>query len=77
MLGRTSNEEADIIAQIRDILTVDVEADGLAFDPDSIRAERISEDADYEGIRIRFLGALGSGRIQMQIDIGFGDVVYP
>jgi len=77
MLGKTSNEEADIIAQIRDILTVDVEADGLAFDPDSIQAERITEDADYEGIRIRFLGALGSARINMQIDIGFGDVVYP
>ena len=77
MLGITSNEEADIVAQIRDILTVDLEADGLTFDPDSIRAERITEDADYEGIRIRFLFALGSARIHMQIDIGFGDVVYP
>ncbi|MDL1962560.1 MAG: nucleotidyl transferase AbiEii/AbiGii toxin family protein [Deltaproteobacteria bacterium] len=77
MLGKTGNEEADIVAQIRDILTVDVETDGLAFDPDSIQAERITEDADYEGIRIRFLGALGSARINMQIDIGFGDVVYP
>ncbi|MBL7224903.1 MAG: hypothetical protein ISS59_02100 [Desulfobacteraceae bacterium] len=53
MLGRTSNEESDIIAQIRDILAVDVEADGLAFDADSIQAERITEDADDEGIRIR------------------------
>jgi len=77
MLGRTSNQEADIIAQIQDILTVDVEKDGLAFDPDSIQAERITEGADYEGIRIRFLGALGAARINMQIDIGFGDVVYP
>ena len=31
MLGRTSNEEADIVAQIQDILTVDVETDGLDF----------------------------------------------
>jgi hypothetical protein len=77
LLGRTSNEETDIVAQIRDILTVNVEADGLAFDPDSIRAERITEDAEYEGIRIQFLGTLGTARINMQIDIGFGDVVYP
>ncbi len=77
MLGRTSNEEADIVAQIQDILTVDVETDGLAFDPDSIQTERITEDADYEGIRIRFLCALGTARINMQIDIGFGDIVYP
>jgi hypothetical protein len=77
MLGITSNQESDIVAQVQDILTVDVEADGLTFDPASIQAERITEDADYEGIRIRFLGALGSARINMQIDIGFGDIVYP
>jgi len=33
MLGVTSNEKVDIVAQIQDILTVDVETDGLAFDP--------------------------------------------
>jgi hypothetical protein len=77
MLGRTSNGEADIVAQIRDILAVNVEPDGVAFNPDSIQTERITEDADYEGIRIRFLAVLDSARINMQIDIGFGDVVYP
>jgi len=77
MLGITSNAEADIVTQIRDILIVDVEEDGLAFEPDSIQAERITEDADYEGIRIRFRGELSSARINMQIDIGFGDIVYP
>lgn len=77
MLGRTSNEGAHIVVQIRDILTTDVATDGLTFDTDSIQAERIVEDADYEGIRIRFLGTLGSAKINMRIDIGFGDVVYP
>jgi hypothetical protein len=77
MLGRTSNQEAAIIAQIRDILAVNVEADGLVFDPGSIAVERITEDADYQGIRIRFQGLLDTARIDMQIDIGFGDVVYP
>ncbi|MFH0783186.1 MAG: nucleotidyl transferase AbiEii/AbiGii toxin family protein [Pseudomonadota bacterium] len=77
MLGRTSNEETSIIAQIRDIMAVDVEPDGLTFNPDSIQSERITEDADYEGIRIRFRGSLDSARVSMQIDIGFGDIVYP
>ena len=77
MLGRTSNTEADIIAQIQDILDVAVADDGLAFEPDSILAERITEDADYEGIRVRFKGSLGVARISMQIDIGFGDIVHP
>ena len=77
MPGITSNNEAEIIRQIQDIMIVDVEPDGLDFDPDSIQCERITEDADYEGIRLRFLGKLEKARIHMQLDIGFGDAVYP
>jgi hypothetical protein len=28
-------------------------------------------------MRVRFLGALDTARVNMQIDIGFGDIVYP
>lgn len=76
-LGKTSNEETAITAQVRDILAVEVETDGLIFDPVSIRTERINEDSDYEGIRVLFQGTLDSARIHMQIDIGFGDVIFP
>ncbi|NCC85103.1 MAG: nucleotidyl transferase AbiEii/AbiGii toxin family protein, partial [Clostridia bacterium] len=77
MLGRTNREEALILRQVRDIMMLDVGMDGLSFDPDSLRTERITEDAEYEGIRVRFLGSLGTARINMQIDIGFGDIVHP
>ncbi len=77
MLGMTSNKESEIIKQVRDILAADVEPDGLFFDTDSIKSERITEDADYEGIRIRFHGSLEKAIIHMQIDIGFGDAVHP
>ncbi len=76
-LGRTSNEKAAITAQIYDILAVAVEADGLIFNPALIQTERITEDADYEGIRVCFRGKLDSARIHMQIDIGFGDIIFP
>lgn len=79
MLGKTgtSYSEETVVAQIRDILNITVEPDGLIFDPSSIQAERITEEADYQGVRIRFLGALDTTRINMQIDIGFGDIVFP
>lgn len=77
LLGRTSNDEAGLCAQFREILSTKVEADGLEFDPASIQVERITEDADYEGIRIRFRGVLDTAIVSMQIDIGFGDVVFP
>lgn len=77
MLGKTSNDEASIVSQITDILNVAVDPDGLNFDVSSIQFERITEDADYQGVRVRFRGTLDSARINMQIDIGFGDVVHP
>lgn len=77
MLGMTSNEEASIIQQMKDILSTDVIADGLIFDVASLQAERIKEDADYQGVRVLFKGSLETARIHMQIDIGFGDIVYP
>ena len=77
LLGRASNEGNSIVAQIRDVIAVGVEPDGLVFDPDSIQSERITENADYEGIRVRLRGTLDSARVSVQIDIGFGDIVYP
>ena len=77
MMGRTSNEETSIIEQIHDILSVKVEEDGLIFDVDSIQTEHIAEDANYKGIRVCFRGLLNTAKIKMQIDIGFGDIVYP
>lgn len=77
MLGKTSNDEANIVSQITEILNFAVDPDGLDFDVGSIQSERIKEDADYQGVRIRFRGILDSARINMQIDIGFGDIVHP
>ena len=49
----------------------------MVFDPATVKTERIKEDADYEGVRVRFVGLLGKARVAMQIDVGFGDVVTP
>lgn len=77
VLGKTKNEDANLIAKIKDMIAVEVPPDGLVFDPDSIRAERITRDADYEGIRLRFKAVLDSAKVTIQIDVGFGDVVFP
>lgn len=76
-LGMTDNRIDAIIAVVQDICRQDVEPDGLVFDPDSVEGEPIVEDADYEGVRIRFRGILGTARVTMQLDIGFGDVIVP
>lgn len=55
----------------------DVEDDGVQFDPDSIEVGPIREDQEYEGLRARVEVRVGSARIRLQIDVGFGDAVWP
>lgn len=74
---QTSNEVAEIERLIKTICATEIEPDGLEFDSKSVQGERIVEDADYEGVRISFFGRLDTARIRMQLDIGFGDVIYP
>jgi hypothetical protein len=45
--------------------------------PETVKAERIIEGADYQGVRVRFQGRLGRAHIAMQLDVAFGDVVFP
>ena len=79
MLGQNfSNEISRVVAQVQNICTTVIQPeDGLEFDENSIIAERITEDADYEGVRVRFIGRLDAARINMQLDIGFGDIIVP
>ena len=77
LLGQTDNSVEAILAVTKDVCLQDVEPDGLAFDAASLQGERITEDADYEGVRVRFQASLGMERVPMQLDIGFGDVVVP
>ena len=59
------------------VCEVVAEPDGVEFNRASIEVSRIKEDADYEGVRVRFHATLAKARIPMQIDIGFGDVIVP
>ena len=71
------NQISSIEKMIKDICKIDVVSDGLIFDCKNIKGQRIKEDADYEGVRVKFLGLLERSRISMQVDIGFGDTIYP
>ncbi len=76
-LGRGDNAPERLVRLFRELCEMEVEPDGLVFDADSVRAERITEDADYEGVRVSFIARLDRARIPIQIDIGFGDAVTP
>jgi hypothetical protein len=77
LLGCLSNEVERIVGVVQDICRLQVEDDGLTFDPESVEGERVAEEAEYEGVRVRLRGTLGTARLALQIDVGFGDAIVP
>jgi len=75
-LGFCSAEIPHIEEIFRDICRIEVE-DGIAFQPDTVKAAEIRKEANYAGVRVTLLGMLDSARCAVQIDIGFGDAVVP
>jgi hypothetical protein len=65
------------VVMLQNICQQPVPPDGLQFDAASVRGEAIQGRAEHEGVRLRFTGYLGNGRLHMQIDVGFSDGVTP
>jgi predicted nucleotidyltransferase component of viral defense system len=77
LLGRGENSIPRFERIFREVCNLVVEEDGLVFNAQSVRGERIKEDQEYEGLRLNLDCRLENARIPIQIDIGFGDVVTP
>ena len=76
LLGFGSGNVTEVANRIREICSVPGD-DGIVFDVAGIEAERIKEDAEYEGVRVWVPASLDGARVTMQVDVGFGDVVDP
>jgi len=77
LLGYVPNQVESLVEIIREVCRQEVEPDALSFDPTTATGIVIKADADYEGVRVTFRGSLQNMPIPMQIDIGFGDIVFP
>jgi predicted nucleotidyltransferase component of viral defense system len=77
LLGKGAPELSRLEQVFREIMQVRVAGDGLAFLAESVRAERIREEDEYAGIRLRMESRMGSARITLQVDVGFGDAPVP
>jgi predicted nucleotidyltransferase component of viral defense system len=78
LLGTGAPDIARLEAVFREVCAVVMDDDdGVSFDPLSVRAARIKEDAEYEGVRVNLTARIGSARLELQVDVGFGDAVTP
>ena len=77
LLGSGTPDLGRLAEVFREVSALSVQDDGMIFDPASVQARRIKEDAEYEGVRITLEAKLGSARLGLQVDVGFGDSVTP
>lgn len=59
------------------ICSIDDRSDGLVFDAAHAIVQEIREHNRYHGTRVRLPATLGTARVTLQIDLGFGDAVRP
>jgi predicted nucleotidyltransferase component of viral defense system len=76
LLGFGDPNPDAMLATFREILAQDAE-DGVVFDVDALRVDRIREELQYGGLRLRTMALIAGARINLTIDIGFGDALEP
>ncbi|MEO8270766.1 MAG: nucleotidyl transferase AbiEii/AbiGii toxin family protein, partial [Aureliella sp.] len=77
LLGSGEPNMDRFVACFRNLCEQQVTDDGLDFLAETVVAARMKEDEEYEGIRMKLEARLGSARIPIQVDIGFGDAITP
>lgn len=76
-LARKLNNETENIRRIfEEIFSIRTD-DPLVYDMSTLYVNRITEFKDYHGVNVSIIAYLDKTRINVSIDIGFGDVIYP
>lgn len=73
---RISNDTEEMKRVFADVFSI-VADDPLRFDLDTLAVKSITEFKKYHGVNVSILAYLDRTRIEVSIDIGFGDVIYP
>ncbi len=60
----------------REICSIELD-DGVQFDAAGLTVDRIRDEAEYGGLRLKTYAAIATARVRVTVDIGFGDVVEP
>ncbi len=75
LLGFGEDSAERLRGVFTDVCRQGVEDDGVVFDSGSIGITDIREGQTYQGKRLTIRGRIGTARLQVQVDVGFGDAV--
>lgn len=76
LLGFGADDADTLRATFTAICAIDAD-DGVRYDTQGIKLAPIREDNVYGGMRLSMLAFVGSARLPVQVDIGFGDAITP
>lgn len=77
-LASNIRNETESLRQIFiEICQIHYDNDAVTFDYENIETFEIIKQGNYNGIRVKVMGILDTIKQNIQIDIGFGDKVYP
>jgi hypothetical protein len=76
LLGFGADDADTLRATFAEICAIDAD-DGVRYDHQSMKIAPIREDKRYGGMRLSLLALVGSARLPVQVDIGFGDAIVP
>jgi predicted nucleotidyltransferase component of viral defense system len=77
LLAFGEGSEEHLAGVFRSLCLAIVPDDGLVFAADTVHIEPIREEQEYGGQRVKLVVQLENARIQLQIDVGFGDAITP
>jgi hypothetical protein len=71
-----AGDEESLLAVVGEIAGIPAD-DGVTFDASSARVSVIREHTTYSGLRVSVPATLGTARLQLRLDVNFGDPVGP
>jgi len=75
LLGFGEDSAERLRAVFAGVCRQDVQDDGVHFDPGSVAVSDIRAGQTYQGKRILVDGRLGTAKLRVQVDVGFGDAL--
>jgi predicted nucleotidyltransferase component of viral defense system len=76
LLGIGDSDPNTVVAVFREICAVKAD-DAVTFDISGLTIDRIRDEAEYGGLRIKTTANVDGARVRVAIDIGFGDATEP
>ncbi len=77
LLGFGDPSPDAMLSIFREILVQEAGDDGVVFDTNTLRVDRIREELEYGGLRLRATASISGARVNLTIDVGFGDALEP